>query len=126
MKQSSPFILKELRPADVKKGDVINLVGPYNHFSDGARDRNHVMDSYYYETWTVTACGAKLMRLANNEGNRGHKVWIMNRCGEPGFQTYVCRPGDEMEIIEAMRAQDPFKTEEFRVIERRPFQTARG
>lgn len=118
MRHTSPFIPEELKPADVKKGDVITLAGAYNHFDDSERNINHVTDSYYFESWTVTACGTKLMRLANAAGNRGHKVWIMDRCGELGFQTYVCRPGDETKIIEGIRAQDRFKTEAFEIIDR--------
>jgi len=93
----------ELTPDQVRKGDVVAIVGAWDfHRNHGGnyRSKDGQTDVYYYEVWTVAACGKKIARLVKENETYKSNVWIMDREGRPSFQSFICKP----ENVEAMAA----------------------
>jgi hypothetical protein len=98
MYSNEPINNLELTPDRVRKGDTVAIVGNWNghrhHMPAG-----ETMETYYFQIWTVAACGKKIMRLIREGGETlKHNVYIMEREGRPTFQSFICRPED----VEAM------------------------
>lgn len=121
MRISEPKRTDELTAAEVKKGDAIAIVLPWNFCRQDKRreGRKVAFDVYLIRTGIVTAIGKKVMRveLANGRGMLGENVWLMDRStGERCFQSFVTT-ADRAEALAAdLHATDANATETYRLL----------
>lgn len=113
----------ELMAADVKRGDKIAVVGPWNFFrgdTGARRNSNGQIDQYSVTYWTVAAIGKKIMRLTNNGTNARLNIYIMDRPqGEltsKGFSIFVSKPERALALAGELHLTDQGRTANFWIV----------
>lgn len=121
MRHHEPLMTNELLPSDVKKGDVVAVVAPYNFHRAAKRyphrDETVIQpDTYYIEYWTVAAIGKQLMRCVNEETGKTAKrnFYIDTRSAGAelvqGFNAFVTRPEHAKAMVNELFETDPLST----------------
>lgn len=108
----------EAAPADIRKGDVVEVVTPWNFFRGDTIRRHRPGDTrgdiYTVETWEVAAIGKRLMRLYRRSFNTTYKSNIhcdfITADGTPAFLGYIAVKGNGFALAQELADTDPGTT----------------
>jgi len=117
-----PITENELTADQVRKGDVVAIVGPWDfhrHYGGSYRGRKDPeTDVYYYEIWTVAACGKQLARLTSETGNLKRNIYVMNRDGRRAFVEFICKPDQVADLVKHLHSTDRAAKPNYKVFSR--------